>query len=205
MDRLAKLTKRVSMAAINSLAVFCGSRVGINPAYAEAGRVLGVGLARAGIRLVFGGGRIGIMGVVADAVLAAGGDVLGVIPEFLTKWEVAHDRVTELVVTDSMHTRKRRLYEESDGFLVMPGGLGTFDEAFEIITWKQLRLHDKPIFLCDVAGSVAPLVATIDHAIAQGFADPACRNLFEVVDGVPALLDRLRLVPAGVGGSAERL
>ena len=193
------------MTAINSLAVFCGSRVGINPAYAEAGRVLGTGLARAGIRLVYGGGRIGIMGVVADAVLAGGGDVLGVIPEFLTKWEVAHDRVTELVVTDSMHTRKRRLYEESDAFLIMPGGLGTFDEAFEIITWKQLRLHDKPIFLCDVAGSVAPLVATIDHAIAQGFADPACRNLFEVVDSVPAVLDRLRLVPAGAGGSAERL
>ncbi len=193
------------MTAINSLAVFCGSRVGINPAYAEAGRVLGTGLARAGIRLVYGGGRIGIMGVVADAVLAGGGDVLGVIPEFLTKWEVAHDRVTELVVTDSMHTRKRRLYEESDAFLIMPGGLGTFDEAFEIITWKQLRLHDKPIFLCDVAGSVAPFVATIDHAIAQGFADPACRNLFEVVDSVPAVLDRLRLVPAGAGGSAERL
>ncbi len=192
------------MTAINSLAVFCGSRVGVNPAYAEAGRNLGTGLARAGIRLVFGGGRIGIMGIVADAVLAAGGEVLGVIPEFLTKWEVAHERVTELVVTDSMHTRKRRLYEESDAFLVMPGGLGTFDEAFEIITWRQLRLHDKPIFLCNVAGSVVPLVAAIDHAIAQGFAAPASRELFEVIEGVPAVLDRLRLVPAGASGSAER-
>lgn len=193
------------MTSINSLAVFCGSRAGINPAYAEAGRILGTGLAHAGIRLVFGGGRIGIMGIVADAVLAAGGDVLGVIPEFLTRWEVAHDRVTELVVTDSMHTRKRRLYEESDAFLVMPGGLGTFDEAFEIITWRQLRLHDKPIFLCDVAGSVAPLVATIDHAIAQGFAAPSSRDLFEVIDGVPAVLERLKLVPAGTGGPADRL
>ncbi len=193
------------MTAIRSLAVFCGSRVGVNPAYANAGRVLGHGLGQAGIRLVFGGGRIGIMGIVADAALAAGGTVLGVIPEFLTQWEVAHTNVTEMVVTDSMHTRKRRLYEESDAFLIMPGGLGTFDEAFEIITWRQLRLHDKPILLCNVAGSIEPLVATIDHAIAEGFADPACRALFEVIEGVPAVLDRLKSLPAGTGGWGERL
>jgi uncharacterized protein (TIGR00730 family) len=193
------------MTAIRSLAVFCGSRVGVNPAYADAGRALGCGLGHAGIRLVFGGGRIGIMGVVADAVLQAGGTVLGVIPEFLTQWEVAHEGVTEMVVTDSMHTRKRRLYEESDAFLIMPGGLGTFDEAFEIITWRQLRLHDKPILLCNVAGSVVPLVATIDHAIEQGFADPACRKLFEVIEGVPAVLERLKTLPAGAGGTADRL
>ncbi|MDR3534116.1 MAG: TIGR00730 family Rossman fold protein [Rhodopila sp.] len=193
------------MTAIHSLAVFCGSRVGINPAYAEAGRVLGRGLAAAGIRLVYGGGRIGIMGVVADAVLQAGGKVLGVIPEFLTQWEVAHEAVTEMVITDSMHTRKRRLYEESDAFLIMPGGLGTFDEAFEIITWRQLRLHDKPILLCDVAGSVMPFVATIDHAIAQGFAAPSSRDLFEVIDGVPAVLERLKTLPAGTMEHAERL
>jgi uncharacterized protein (TIGR00730 family) len=191
--------------AIHSLAVFCGSRVGNNPAYAKAGRVLGHGLAKAGIRLVFGGGRIGIMGVVADAVLAAGGTVLGVIPEFLTQSEVAHGGVTEMVVTDSMHTRKRRLYEESDAFLVMPGGLGTFDEAFEIITWRQLRLHDKPILLCNVAGSAGPLVATIDHAIEQGFADPACRQLFELIEGVPTVLERLRTLPGGKGGPTARL
>ena len=193
------------MTAIRSLAVFCGSRVGINPAYAEAGRALGRGLGQAGIRLVFGGGRIGIMGVVADATLAAGGSVLGVIPEFLTQWEVAHTNVTEMVVTDSMHSRKRRLYEESDAFLIMPGGLGTFDEAFEIITWRQLRLHNKPILLCNIAGWVEPLVATIDHAIQQGFADPACRALFEVIEGVPAVLERLKTLPAGKGVSAERL
>jgi uncharacterized protein (TIGR00730 family) len=193
------------MTAIHSLAVFCGSRVGINPAYAEAGRALGHGLGRAGIRLVFGGGRIGIMGIVADAVLETGGTVLGVIPEFLTQMEVAHERVTEMVVTDSMHTRKRRLYEESDAFLIMPGGLGTFDEAFEIITWRQLRLHDKPILLCNIAGWVGPLVATIDHAIEQGFADPGCRALFEVIDDIPAVLDRLKTLPAGKGGPAERL
>jgi hypothetical protein len=193
------------MTAIQSLAVFCGSRVGVNPAYADAGRALGRGMGKAGIRLVFGGGRIGIMGIVADAVLQAGGSVLGVIPEFLTQWEVAHEGVSQMVVTDSMHTRKRRLYEESDAFLIMPGGLGTFDEAFEIITWRQLRLHDKPILLCNVAGSVAPLVATIDHAIEQGFADPGARKLFEVIEGVPAVLARLQTLPTGAGGSPERL
>jgi uncharacterized protein (TIGR00730 family) len=193
------------MTAIGSLAVFCGSRVGVDPIYASAGRVLGHGLGQAGIRLVYGGGRIGIMGVVADAVLEAGGEVLGVIPEFLTKWEVAHENATEMVVTDSMHTRKRRLYEESDAFLIMPGGLGTFDEAFEIITWRQLRLHDKPIMLCNVLGWAEHLVATIDNAIAQGFADPACRGLFEVIDDVPAVLDRLKTLQPGTTGFADRL
>jgi uncharacterized protein (TIGR00730 family) len=193
------------MTAIRSLAVFCGSRVGVNPAYAAAGRALGEGLGRAGIRLVFGGGRIGIMGLVADGVLSNGGTVLGVIPEFLTQLEVAHAGVTEMVVTKTMHTRKLRLYEESDAFVVMPGGLGTFDEAFEIITWRQLRLHDKPILLCNVAGSAEPLVATIEHAITEGFADPACRGLFEVIEGVPAVLKRLKTLPAGTKGHAERL
>ena len=193
------------MTSIRSLAVFCGSRVGINPVYAAAGRALGHGMAQAGIRLVYGGGRIGIMGVVADAVLEADGQVLGVIPEFLAKWEVAHEKATEMVVTDTMHTRKLRLYEESDAFLIMPGGLGTFDEAFEIITWRQLRLHDKPILLCNVAGWAGPLVGTIEHAIQQGFADPACRGLFEVIDGVEAVLERLKTLEAGGRGAPERL
>lgn len=193
------------MTHIHSLAVFCGSRVGNNPAYAQAGRVLGQGMARAGIRLVYGGGKVGIMGVVADAVLACGGEVLGVIPEFLTQWEVAHQGVADMVVTDSMHTRKRRLYEESDAFLIMPGGLGTFDEAFEIITWKQLRLHDKPIILCNVAGSVEPFVAAIDHAIASGFAAESARDLFEVADGVEAVLERLGTLSMAGAGFADRL
>src|ERR1700761_2929432 len=192
------------MTPIRSVAVFCGSRVGVNPVYACAGRALGHALGSAGIRLVYGGGRIGIMGVVADAVLAAGGTVLGVIPEFLTQLEVAHERATEMEVTETMHTRKTRLYEESDAFLIMPGGLGTFDEALEIIPWRQLRLHDKPILLCNVAGWAEPLVATIEQAIAQGFADPNCRRLFEVVADVPALLERLKTLPAGGPGHAER-
>ncbi|HET6305861.1 MAG TPA: TIGR00730 family Rossman fold protein [Rhodopila sp.] len=193
------------MTSIRSLAVFCGSRLGISPAYAAAGQELGQGLGQAGIRLVYGGGRIGIMGVVADAVMAAGGTVLGVIPEFLTQREVANTNLTTMRVTDSMHERKRQLYEEADAFLVMPGGLGTYDEAFEIITWRQLRLHDKPIMLCNVEGWALPLVAAIDHAIAQGFADPACRRLFEVIDGVPAVLHRLKSLQPADKGFGDRL
>jgi uncharacterized protein (TIGR00730 family) len=193
------------MASLRSLAVFCGSRVGFNPAYAAAGQELGQGLAQAGIRLVYGGGRIGIMGVIADAVMQAGGTVLGVIPEFLTQHEVANTNLTEMRVTDSMHERKHLLYQEADAFLVMPGGLGTYDEAFEIITWRQLRLHDKPIMLCNVEAWARPLVAAIDHAIDQGFADPASRQLFEVIDSVQAVLDRLKTLPPAAPGFGERL
>ncbi len=193
------------MTSVRSLAVFCGSRVGTNPLYAEAGRALGLGLAEAGIRMVYGGGRIGIMGVIADAVLNAGGKVLGVIPDFLKHWEVEHQGVQDMVVTDSMHERKTRLYEESDAFLTMPGGLGTFDETMEIITWKQLRLHDKPILLCNVGGWADPLIAMIEHAVTEGFAAPSARHLIEVLDDVPAVLERLKWLPTGTGVPGERL
>ncbi|HVZ09150.1 TIGR00730 family Rossman fold protein [Rhodopila sp.] len=191
--------------SIRSLAVFCGSRVGNNPAYTEAGRALGAGLAVAGIRLVYGGGRIGIMGVIADAVLQAGGTVLGVIPDFLKQWEVEHQGVQKMIVTDSMHERKTRLYEESDAFLTMPGGLGTFDETFEIITWRQLRLHDKPILLCNVEGWADPLIAMLENAIGDGFAAASARALVEVLDDVPAVMERLASLPRVQNGSAARL
>lgn len=194
------------MPAIHSVAVFCGARPGDDPAFAHAARLLGRGMAEAGIRLVYGGGRVGLMGAVADAVLAAGGEVLGVIPEFLTRLEVAHSGINEMVVTDSMHSRKQRMFAESDAFVSMPGGLGTLDETIEIITWRQLGLHDKPILLCDVAGSAGPLVGAIEGAIANGFARPDILRLFELVHGVPALLTRLRELPAaGSAVPAERL
>ena len=145
------------------------------------------------------------MGVLADAVLAGGGTVLGVIPDFLTKLEVAHPGVTEMVVIDSMHDRKRRMAEAADAFVTMPGGIGTMDETIEIISWRQLRLHDKPIYICDVAGSAAPLVTAVDGMIAQGFAPPEARDLFTVVNGVPALLDLLGRSPRGTGVTAARL
>lgn len=193
------------MSAIRSLAVFCGSRVGGKPEYAEAGRALGQGLANAGIRMVYGGGRIGIMGVVADAVLAGGGRVLGVIPDFLKQWEVEHQGVQEMVITQSMHERKTRLYDESDAFLVMPGGLGTFDEMFEIVTWKQLRLHDKPILLCNVSGWADRMIAMIEYTVEDGFAAPSARHLVEVIGDVPAVLERLKWLPTGSGVPGERL
>lgn len=189
---------------IHSVAVFCGARFGDNPAHAAAARALGEGLARAGIRLVYGGGRVGLMGVVADAALTAGGRVLGVIPEFLQRWEVAHVGLTEMVVTSTMHDRKHRMFEVADAFVTMPGGIGTMDETIEIISWRQLRLHDKPIILCDVEGSAAPLHAALEASVTMGFAAPETRNLYEVIAGVPAVLDRLAHLTPGQG-SAERL
>src|SRR5580658_244966 len=183
------------MHEISSVAVFCGSRLGFDARFAEAARELGAGLAGAGIRLVYGGGKNGIMGALADAVLAAGGTVLGVIPDFLTKWEVAHPGVTEMKVVASMHDRKRQMAEAADAFVALPGGIGTLDETIEIISWRQLRLHDKPIYVCDVAGSSAPFLSAIDGVITQGFAPPEARALFSVVTGIEELLEKLKSTP----------
>lgn len=185
------------MSRIRSVAVFCGAHAGHSPLFRDAAAQLGRGLAEAGIRLVFGGGRIGLMGALADAVLRAGGQAVGVIPEFLTRLEVAHPNVAEMIVTDSMHSRKQRMFELSDAFISMPGGLGTLDETIEIITWRQLHLHSKPILLCDVAESAAPLLATIEAAIGKGFAPASVRNLFCICPGVPATLERLKQAPPG--------
>ncbi|MEE8393111.1 MAG: TIGR00730 family Rossman fold protein, partial [Rhodospirillales bacterium] len=129
------------MTSISSLCVFCGSRKGADPAYAAAAERLGRTMAERGLRLIYGGGGIGLMGVLSDAVLASGGEVVGVIPEFLMKYEIGNMEVTELIEVASMHERKRTMFELADGFVVLPGGLGTIDEMVEIITWKQLQLH----------------------------------------------------------------
>ena len=202
------------MAHIRSLCVFCGARPGRDPACRAAATALGDGLARSGISLVYGGGRVGLMGAMADAALEAGGRVVGVIPEFLTRREVAHQGLTELIVTDSMHSRKQRMFALSDAFVALPGGLGTLDEIFEIITWRQLGLHDKPVLICDVgspearpgdAGSAEPLLRLIDAVIETGFAEPGTRDLFEVVRGVPDLLARLGQLGLHREGVVERL
>jgi uncharacterized protein (TIGR00730 family) len=190
---------------IHSVAVFCGARHGDHPAFAAAAAALGERLAQAGIRLIYGGGRIGLMGVVADAALAAGGDVVGVIPTFLRRAEVAHAGLTEMIVTPTMHDRKHRMFAMADAFVTLPGGIGTMDETIEIISWRQLGLHDKPILICDVEGSATAFHAALEATIRLGFAPPETRDLYEVVAGVPAVLDRLRdLAPAG-GGRPERL
>ena len=184
------------MAKIRSLCVLCGSREGTAPAYRNAAKDLGARIAQRGVRLVYGGGAIGLMGILADAVVSRGGEVVGVIPDFLMKWEVGHANLSDLVITDSMHARKTRMFEMADGFVVLPGGLGTLDETFEIITWKQLRLHDKPIVVLDVGGYWAGLAALIDQIVASGFASPAVAELFRIVRTPDEVFAALEAAPA---------
>ena len=188
-----------------SVAVFCGSRPGNDPAFRAAAQALGHGLARAGMRLIYGGGNVGLMGIVADATLAGGGSVLGIIPGFLQRREVAHAGPIALVVTDTMHDRKRQMFEAADAFAIMPGGLGTFDEAIEITTWRQLGLHDKPILVCNVAGWATPYLDMLAAAVRQGFALPETATLYEAVPDVPTLLARLSTLGHAAPGRAERV
>lgn len=180
--------------AIRSVAVFCGSRHGTDPAFAGAARALGAGLAARGIRLVYGGGGVGLMGVVAKAAIEAGGAVTGVIPEFLTLVERPYPKLAELEITTSMHTRKTRMFELADAFLTLPGGLGTLDETVEVLTWRQLRLHAKPIIILDIGGWARPLVALVEAMIGQGFVDAGNRDFYRVVPGVA---EALALLEAG--------
>ena len=157
--------------------VFCGSSKGARPEYTEAARQMGAALARQGIGLVYGGGRVGLMGTLADAVLAAGGEVIGVIPEALMAWEVGHQGLADLRVVGSMHERKALMAELSDAFIALPGGYGTLEEFCEVLTWGQLGLHRKPCGLLNVEGYYDPLLALLDHALAERFLQPAHRSL----------------------------
>lgn len=188
-----------------SVTVFCGSSFGNDPAFREAAVALGDGLARARIRLVYGGARVGLMGAIADAALAAGGEVLGVLPAFLRTVEIAHPALTRLEIADSMHARKRRMFELSDAFVSFPGGIGTLEETIEVLSLRQLGLHTKPILICDVAGAATALRALIEDAIARGFARQSFRDCYELVDGVPGLLVRLASLAPTSRGPTERL
>jgi uncharacterized protein (TIGR00730 family) len=172
------------------ICVFCGSSPGANPVYLEAAREVGRTLARRGLGLVYGGGSVGLMGAVADAALEAGGEVVGVIPRALQLRELAHARLTNLLVVGSMHERKAKMAELSDGFLALPGGMGTLEEFAEILTWAQLGLHSRPCGLLDVAGYYQPLVAFFDRAAAEGFIRPEHRRLVVVGEQPGDLLDR---------------
>ena len=173
------------------LCIFCGSSHGANPVYAEAAKTAGNELARRGIGLVYGGGNVGLMGVLADAVLAAGGHVTGVIPEALMAKEVGHRGLPDLRVVKTMHERKALMAELADGFVALPGGIGTFEEFFEIVTWAQLGLHAKPCALLNVNGFYDPLLRLVDHAIEEHFVKPKQRDLVFVESDFPALLDRM--------------
>ena len=177
--------------ALHRVCVFCGSNAGARPAYAEAARTMAAALVERGMGLVYGGGNVGLMGAVADAVLAAGGEVIGVIPEALLTREVGHLDVTELRVVGSMHERKALMADLADGFVALPGGLGTFEELCEILTWSQLGLHRKPCGVLDVGGFWQPFLALLDHAVEEGFVLAAHRRLLLADDDPARLLDAL--------------
>jgi len=186
---------------LRSVAVFCGALPGARPEYAAAARSLGKALAHRGIRLVYGGGRAGLMGEVADAVLGEAGAVTGVIPGFMEEREVAHRGVTELVITVSMHERKARMADMADAFVVLPGGFGTLDEMFEILTWSQLGLHDKPLALFNVAGYFDPLMTFIRHGRTEGFVRPGNLDDLFLADAVDELLEHLAARHSRVPGT----
>ena len=154
---------------MKSICVYCGSNAGNNPVYAERAQALGARIAAEGLQLVYGGGNVGLMGIVADAVLAHGGEVVGVIPEQLVQWEVAHKGVTRLEVVANMHERKARMFDLADAFVALPGGFGTLDEMFEMLTWRQLGLGKKPCAFLDVDGFYAPLIGMIDRMVEERF------------------------------------
>lgn len=154
---------------MKSVCVFCGSSQGRRPVYAETARDLGTGLAQRSLRLVYGGGRAGLMGLLADAALASGGEVVGVIPQALVRCEQAYNGLTELRVVESMHARKAMMADLADAFIALPGGYGTLDELCEILTWAQLGLHQKPLLLLDVEGYFESLLSFFDRAVTEGF------------------------------------
>ncbi len=182
---------------MKSVCVFCGSNPGNDPVYAEGARAMGVEIARRGMVLVYGGGAVGLMGIVADAALAAGGEVHGVIPRALREKEVGHHHLTRLEIVETMHIRKARMAELSEGFIAMPGGIGTFEELFEIWTWAQLGIHDKPLAFLNVAGFYDPLATFLDNTVEAGFLKQTHRAM-TITDTQPAtLLDRMeQYVPA---------
>lgn len=177
---------------MKSLCVYCGSNSGAKPAYAEAAVALGTRMARDGVRLVYGGGNIGLMGTVADAVLAAGGEVTGVIPRQLVDMEVAHLGLTELEVVGSMHERKSRMFDLADAFVALPGGFGTLEEIVEMLTWRQLGIGTKPCAILDVGGYWAPLVAMMDRMVEDRFLHPAQRDDLWTGRDIDAMLDWMR-------------
>ena len=183
------------MASVKRLCVFCGAASEVDATYRNAATQLGGMLAENGIELVFGGGRVGLMGLTADATLRGGGKAIGIIPRHLHDVEIGHSGLSELHVVDTMHERKARMFARADAFAILPGGLGTLDETFEIITWKQLGLHDKPIVIVDVAGYWAPLLHMMDRIIASGFAPERARSLYHTVATVEDLLPLLRTLP----------
>jgi len=177
---------------MRAVCVYCGSNAGARPVYAERAAILGTRLAREGLALVYGGGNVGLMGIVADAALAAGGEVIGVIPEQLVRWEVAHEGLSRLEIVANMHERKARMFDLSDAFIALPGGFGTLDEMFEMLTWRQLGLGDKPCAFLDVEGYFTPLAEMLDHMVTERFLHADQRRDLWHGDDLDALIAWMR-------------
>lgn len=189
---------------MKSVAVFCGARHGTRPEYTIAARELGTEIAKRGMTLVYGGGHVGLMGEVADACLAAGGQVTGVIPDFMVARELAMQNLTELHVTDSMHTRKALMASRADAFIALPGGFGTLDELFEILTWRQVGLHGKPIGLLNTSNYYASLLDFVSQSIEAGFVGERESAYLQVAGTAAAMLDALAKAPQPAKGEWER-
>ncbi len=183
------------MIAPQSLCVYCGSSTGNRSIYRDAAETLGRAIAEAGMRLVFGGGGVGLMGVLCDSVLRHGGQVTGIIPGFLREREAHRGGLDELYIVESMHERKQMMFEQSDAFAILPGGFGTLDELFEMVTWRQLDLHDKPIVLVNIDGYWDPLLALVGRQVAEGFVRPRHLDLLRVVDRAEDVIPALREEP----------
>jgi uncharacterized protein (TIGR00730 family) len=175
----------------SSICVYCGSSADVAQSYKDAAVQLGREAGERGVEIIYGGGRVGLMGLVADAALAAGGRVTGIIPSHILEMEVAHQTLTELIVVENMHLRKMMMFERSAAFVILPGGLGTLDEAFEILTWKQLGLHRKPIIVANIDGYWDGLLALVRHGVDEGFIRPQHARLFTEVGDVAAILSAL--------------
>ncbi|WP_087645676.1 LOG family protein [Caballeronia choica] len=181
---------------MKAVCVYCGSSNGAKPVYAEAAKAFGRALVEADMSLVYGGGRVGLMGLIADEVLACGGRAVGVIPELLLNKEVGHTDLTELHVVPDMHERKKKMADLSDAFVAMPGGVGTFEELFEVYTWAQLGYHRKPVALLDVDGYYDPLLAMLRHTVEEGFMRAAYLDMLQVAGDPAAMIALLqRFVP----------
>lgn len=176
---------------IKNVAIFCASANGAKPIYAEAAAELACGLARRGVGIVYGGANVGLMQVIAEAALAEGGCVVGVIPTLLVEAEVAHPAVTELHITDSMHSRKAMIGQRSDAFVALPGGFGTFEELFEVLAWQTLKIHAKPVLLLNINGFYDKLLAFLDYCVDEGMLKEKNRRIVHVANSVPELLDML--------------
>lgn len=176
------------MAAVTNICVFCGSSDKVSEDYLSCAAEVGQLCASAGITIIYGGGRIGLMGALADAALSAGGKVIGVIPEFLNKTEIAHADVTSLIITSDMHQRKAKMAEYADAFIVLPGSVGTLEEMFEVIAWKQLKRIDKPIILTNLNHYWDPIVQMLDVMVDESFLSKKNRDLVQIIDSVEAIL-----------------